>query len=458
MILDAADEKFYQLGEKLGNRSLPSLASSYTGPSTVESIDLDDDDDCSSVFSEDYAMESVDLLDSFRWLDTDLDLSLDDYHVHVADTAISKMKTSEKYATLRKQRSLIGTPSLKTARSSSFASRKSIEDWGSSWAPTVAPSMIGRAVSTNQPPRQSSTSTADAPPLRREHTSAPPATAEKWGSGWAPPLAKAKSTQGDTGHGLNAGATHYLNPEARLKLKHYLASPSKFDEALEFGFPSLNSTSSIRPSTAGRRPSTAGAHSVRRYKPSAHKDYSGSPTFLDDNTTTTASVEPSTNPEARLDLTSELSRFSTPVPRDQVDQISSLETPVNPSIDSFQPSSLTTSQAQDQSELHAQVKQLDREPYLRAWPDREMTLRMTLTRSDLRADESVLYPARAPPEPVPRFNVLKRSISVKGLRGNGGYADNDLLKLEELQLGDDAATVGLGKERPSGLRRFLSRK
>ena len=397
-------------------------------------------------------MESEDLLDSFRWLDTDLDLSLDDYHVHVAETANKKvMKTSEKYAALRRQRSMVGTPSLKTARSSSFASRKSIEDWGSTWAPTVAPSMIGRAVSTN-----TASNTNHPPPLRREHTSVP-VTAEKWGFGSAPPIpTKAKSTQGDARTPtLNAGATHYLNPEARLKLKHYLASPSKFDEALEFGFPSLNSTSSIRPSTATRRPSTAGTQGVCRHKPP--KDFSGSPTFLDDTTTTTASVAHS-NLEARLDLTSELSRFSTPVPRDQVDQVSSLETPINPSIDSFQPSSLTTSQAQDQSELHAQVKQIDREPYLRAWPDREMTLRMTLTRPDLRADESLLYPSQPPPEPVPRFNVLKRSISVKGLRGNGGYADNDLLKLEELQLGDDAATIGLGKERPSGLRRFLSRK
>ena len=451
VILDAADEKFYKLGEKLGNRSLPSLESSYTGPSTVESIDLDD---CSSIFSEDYAMESESLLDSFRWLDTDLDLSLDDYHVHLVDTQDKKANI---HGALRKQKSFAGT-SLKTARSSSFASRKSIEHWGSGWAPTEVPP-LPRTFSTSRATRKPSSSQEDPFPATREHHASAPATAEKWGSGWAPNPTMATTSHDDAVPATNAGPTHYLNPEARLKLKLYLASPSKFDEALEFGFPSLASPPAGRPSTSSRRPSIATARSVRVHKPPKQKDYSGSPTFLDDSTTTTASVEPS-NPDLtrRLDLSSSKSGVSTPVAHDQV---SSLETPVNFSLDSFQPSSLSTSQPHDQqhdqSDPHTQVRQLDREPYLRAWPGREMTLRMTLTRPELRTNDSIIYPTQ--PETTPRIpNVLKRSISVKEKLGGGGYTDNDLLKLEELKIGDEAATMGIGKEKSTGFRRFLGRK
>ncbi|KAI9885538.1 MAG: hypothetical protein M1823_002677 [Watsoniomyces obsoletus] len=38
---------------------------------------------------------------------------------------------------------------------------------------------------------------------------------------------------------VDAGATYYRDPEARLKMRVYLASPQKFDEAIEFGFPSV---------------------------------------------------------------------------------------------------------------------------------------------------------------------------------------------------------------------------
>ncbi|KAI9790170.1 MAG: hypothetical protein M1816_005370 [Peltula sp. TS41687] len=42
-------------------------------------------------------------------------------------------------------------------------------------------------------------------------------------------------------------ATYYRDPEARLKLRVYLASPQKFDEAVEFGFPSTDNISDIIP-------------------------------------------------------------------------------------------------------------------------------------------------------------------------------------------------------------------
>lgn len=41
---------------------------------------------------------------------------------------------------------------------------------------------------------------------------------------------------------IDPTAAHYQDPEARHKLRAYLASPQKFDEALEFGFPASNPT------------------------------------------------------------------------------------------------------------------------------------------------------------------------------------------------------------------------
>lgn len=48
---------------------------------------------------------------------------------------------------------------------------------------------------------------------------------------------------------IDPGAQHYQDPEARLKLRLYLASPHNFDEAIEFGFPTpADGTTSVRPS------------------------------------------------------------------------------------------------------------------------------------------------------------------------------------------------------------------
>ncbi|KAF4123424.1 hypothetical protein GMORB2_6125 [Geosmithia morbida] len=48
---------------------------------------------------------------------------------------------------------------------------------------------------------------------------------------------------------IDAVATHYQDPGARLTLREYVTSPTKFDEALEYGFPSL--TAEAEAKTAG---------------------------------------------------------------------------------------------------------------------------------------------------------------------------------------------------------------
>ncbi|KAJ3570277.1 hypothetical protein NPX13_g5787 [Xylaria arbuscula] len=46
---------------------------------------------------------------------------------------------------------------------------------------------------------------------------------------------------------IDLAATHYQDPEARHKLRAYLASPQKFDEALEYGFPANHAYSNVLP-------------------------------------------------------------------------------------------------------------------------------------------------------------------------------------------------------------------
>ena len=48
-------------------------------------------------------------------------------------------------------------------------------------------------------------------------------------------------------HSADSEATYYQDPEARLKLRVYLASPQKFDEAVEFGFPSQAEADLFKP-------------------------------------------------------------------------------------------------------------------------------------------------------------------------------------------------------------------
>lgn len=60
----------------------------------------------------------------------------------------------------------------------------------------------------------------------------------------------------------HSDATYYQDPEARLKLRVYLSSPQKFDEAIEFGFPSL--TEAHNPSFFKIRPTEP---TIRKVQP-----------------------------------------------------------------------------------------------------------------------------------------------------------------------------------------------
>lgn len=241
-IIDAADlavYKFEQRRRALLQRQSPSETERTPRSSSRGSIAS------ASTFSEpvDSAIDMEDsFYDSFRWLDEDgdLDLTLDPYHAHVAESAkVSPPATS---ASQRRKPSFRRTLSFthKARASTSNASHRSLNSSQSSNIPFPILGQTARSRSANGRPASSQ------PPAPRRHT-----------------CHRSSSS-------IDPSAQYYQDPEARLKLRVYLASPQKFDEAVEFGFPSLDDKENLRP----KPPS-------HEWKQSA-QDSAG--TFLDDDT------------------------------------------------------------------------------------------------------------------------------------------------------------------------------
>jgi len=316
VILDAADEALYRLGGRQANRSLPSLRSSSSTPSSVFSLDTADLEKPSS------GMDNS-MMDSFRWLDQDdnLDLSLDDYHSHVIESAMSATKPSSRAHSIGRNLSLTNIP---FARSST----------------DKIPSVSGRRSSNfSIHTLQSHQYPLTALPVKQPSQLSYPI--------FDPP------------------AAHYQDPEARLKLRVYLASPQKFDEALEFGFLSLQS--STRPSS--RRPS------ISTHQPTlAATDLQ---TFYDDD-----------NASLYRDLED-----------GETASLPDVDSPDTPLDASFRPTHhIPGSKPGSSDNARLQLWHMASEPYAHGSAgNREMTLRMTLTRPDLRADKSVIYPKGTDP-------------------------------------------------------------
>ncbi|KAG0124703.1 hypothetical protein HOY82DRAFT_180437 [Tuber indicum] len=146
---------------------------------------------------------------------------------------------------------------------------------------------------------------------------------------------------------MDPDAAYYQDPEARLKLRVYLASPQKFDEAVEFGFPSTAESkgfSKARPRTATVRKVESEVDDL----PCKEEDHP----FNDFGNVSMAVGDVMGYQKMR-----------------------GLEGRTSPTV---LPSRVSNVSVFD--------------PYPHASPgNREMTLRMTLTRKDLRADENELY-------------------------------------------------------------------
>ncbi|KAI1351135.1 hypothetical protein F5Y01DRAFT_283507 [Xylaria sp. FL0043] len=153
------------------------------------------------------------LFDSSSWLDEaddlDLRLTLDDYH---ADLKPSRPTTTT------------GPPSL-------FRRRLSVNKLS-----------FGRS-STSSRPGTKDSSFADQAPitthLRRKSR--------------ALSLITPKHNPQASTAPIDSAAAHYQDPEARHKLRAYLASPQKFDEALEYGFPANQACTAVLKEGVPRR-------------------------------------------------------------------------------------------------------------------------------------------------------------------------------------------------------------
>jgi hypothetical protein len=258
--------------------------------------------------------------DSFRWLDEeedlDLRLYLDDYHANLREAL--PMPSKDHRPSFRRHLSVTKIP------------------FGRSSVSSVRPETNDNMPSPASP---TPTSATHPPHLRRKSRA-------------LSLISPRHVAQGSTGS-MQDPATHYQDPEARLKLRVYLASPQKFDEAIEFGFPS-NDVLSGRPSQGlqERRQS----HQPRMLS----GDSTGLKTFLSDDRSSTYSEDLS------------LPDSDTP------------KTPHTPERHGMK--------ARGVSEDDGAHSTRARESYAQApASSREMTLRMTLTRPDLRACEEHIY-------------------------------------------------------------------
>lgn len=272
------------------------------------------------------------LLDSFRWLeddaDLDLRLDLDDYHLGLRQDVVNRKSRS---ASIRRKLSI--SSKVTFGRASSTLSRATTKEASTPYGGSVLSlqntfgnghvrrrSLALSLMSAKQPPPEV-TGAAPSPP--------PPAMDP---------------------------AAHYQDPEARMKLRVYLASPHKFDEAVEFGFPSTEQPNSPTnpPKRVGSLPRNTD-HGAGLRMQTLVEDKRCS--LYSEETTATESDSPRT-PDT-LEKPSEL----------------------------FAAAALALAAA-DQDEIRENPK-VD---YAAAHAySREMTLRMTLTRPDLRANEDQMY-------------------------------------------------------------------
>lgn len=281
------------------------------------------------------------LYDSFRWLDEeeDLDLGLDcdEYHANLREDVPQTSK--KRRPSFRRRISISKTP---FGRSSMTADRPGSKDSPSS--PTLE-----RFSPNNIPTTQRRLSRTLSIMNPTKHFQTEPAPT------------------------IDPTAAHYQDPEARQKLRAYLASPTKFDEAVQYGFPATRD-STPRPSTSDMikghtRPSqSTGSDNMRSFLDfDGDEEEEGS--IQDDDA---SSVSDSDSPK-----TPQLGGGLTPPPGHR----RPMRSPTDPlNLSSSTPKAILPKKPMSSDST-------TRDPAC----SREMTLRMTLTRSDLRANEELIY-------------------------------------------------------------------
>ncbi|KAI6382942.1 hypothetical protein MCOR25_000451 [Pyricularia grisea] len=340
VLLDAADEAVYKAGRRssktftsdidtLNSSLLDSplaspLSSDHTiTPSTVDTMDrrISHSAGVSTPLSETSPSIPDSFYDSFRWMeddeDLDLRLSMDYYHANLRDSLPSPKH--DRRPSFRRHLSITKLP---FGRSSTSLSRPMTKD----------------AASTPSSPLHS--------PRGFANCSAPVSTRR---SRTMSLISSRQAQQDLLSSPIDQAAAHYQDPEARLKLRVYLASPQKFDEAIEFGFPSVDA----RPA-ANEGPQEKPKN--RQSKQALPESTKGMETFF---------AEEDDDEEDEKLSDSEQGSIGEP---------DSPKTPLATEKPQIRPTRLLP-------DSYTQMPV----------SSREMTLRMTLTRPDLRAAEEQMY-------------------------------------------------------------------
>lgn len=338
VILDAADEAVYKLNQRASRRNLsisidtvglplsPSQDSMDSPDSPIKHLDQPGDGQVPQSF-----------YDSFRWLDEeedlDLRLFLDDYHANLREGPL----TTKQRPSYRRNMSINKSPFGR--RSSVSSSRPGTKDATSPTSPiqSATGSVPNQMTHTRRKSRALSLITP-------KHAPQPSIT------------------------GFDPYAAHYQDPEARLKLRVYLASPQKFDEAVEFGFPSADMVSTML-----ARDGDATGYFRGQPKQSPTDGSSNMRSFLADDDGDDDNVSLTSDQPSLTDLDSP----KTPEPFEI--KSGTLRHARLVSADALN--------GRDFAKRPAEVGGYAQVPA----SSREMTLRMTLTRPDLRAHEEEMY-------------------------------------------------------------------
>lgn len=352
VIMDAADEAIYKASRRVSRNPMPLLDPAPTAGDPRRSTDT-------HRRSTESSNMAAAMYESFRWMDEeddlDLRLVLDDYHANL-DGAVIPTPNSTRRPSFRRQMSISKMP-------------------------------FGRNSFSSSQPRSPKSESSH---MRQK---------SKTMSFIAPKQGHAIH---DSISSIDPNATHYQDPEARLKLRVYLASPQKFDEAIEFGFPSLEGVAEDKENKPPA--SSRDVHGGRK----SHSTDKGQ-SFLNDLDTASLFEDDTSmlDPESPL----------TPMERD-LGFRSHRASPTSGSKDSkgsadFAHLGITKPTIMKHSESYTQAMA----------GSREMTLRMTLTRPDLRADESTIYGWQTAKSPLREEPLVGEDLEFNEIRGPFGGSD-----------------------------------
>ncbi|KAK0633453.1 hypothetical protein B0T14DRAFT_561050 [Immersiella caudata] len=322
VILDAADEAICKLNRRASKHIVPDTALlSPSVPSGRESMESRAGSQSHTDQTDDREIPQS-FYDTFRWLeeedDLDLRLFLDDYHANLRDNIPSPTKQQPR-PSFRRHLSISKIP---FGRNSVSISRPATKDATSPTSPLHSPA--GSIANAGSHTRRKSRALS---------------------------LITPRHAAQDSVSTFDPSAAHYQDPEARLKLRVYLASPQKFDEAIEFGFPSADVLSSAAKLSDG-------SSNMRTFLADDDDDDNIS---LDGDQISLGDPESPRTPQA----TESKPAAVRPLRVLPADVVSAKETNRNGSEGSGYAQAPASS--------------------------REMTLRMTLTRPDLRAHEEQIY-------------------------------------------------------------------